>query len=38
MDIMMWQLASPPERWLVDLVAGETLEVLAHGYSLEADR
>ena len=32
------ELAMPPERWYVDLVTGETLEVLAHAYSLEGGR
>ena len=32
------ELACPPERWFIDLVTGETLEVLTHGYSIEGDR
>jgi hypothetical protein len=32
------ELACPPERWFVDLVTGETLEVLTHGYSIQGDR
>jgi hypothetical protein len=28
------ELAMAPERWYVDLVSGETLEVLTHGYSI----
>lgn len=29
------ELAFPPERWIVDLRGGESLEILTHGYSVE---
>lgn len=32
------ELTCPPQRWFVDLVTGETLEVATHGYSIENDR
>jgi hypothetical protein len=32
------ELAIAPERWFVDLVTGESLEVLTHGYSIEKGR
>jgi hypothetical protein len=32
------ELAVAPERWFVDLVTGDSLEVLTHGYSVEDGR
>lgn len=29
------ELACAPERWFVDLVTGDSIEVLTHGYSIE---
>ncbi len=30
-------LASEPGRWQVTLVGGQTIQLLAHGYSIEGD-
>jgi len=32
------ELAIAPGRWFVELVTGETLEVLTHGYSIHEER
>ncbi|MGH9077068.1 MAG: hypothetical protein ACRDY0_06390 [Acidimicrobiales bacterium] len=32
------ELAIAPERWFVELVTGEILEVLTHGYSIRDGR
>ncbi|HEX5945962.1 MAG TPA: hypothetical protein VFY82_06770 [Acidimicrobiales bacterium] len=31
------RLAAEPGRWQVTLVGGDTIQLLAHGYSIEAD-
>jgi hypothetical protein len=32
------ELVIPPNRWFVDLTTGDTIEVLAHSYSIQGDR